>query len=188
TAFPDNSIRCYDITNTELKWKVENITGQTITQLEVDGDTVYVYESLGAPILFTLSLEGNVESDSTGIFTTVALIENLRTALSGVAEVKFGWNEKRDFPIPMVSVMKLDGLPDQVDVNIWSHTSDDKMTTTRIVSNVLEAMKDRIIVQGMDDITNEENGVLDPVSWKVVEGSKPIFRKLIRAKIMTKPK
>lgn len=186
TAFPDNSIRCYDIRNSELKWKVENMTGQTVTQLEVHGDKVYVCESLGDAPLFTLSLEGDVASDSTGLYATAALMENLRTALSGVAEVKFGWNERRDFPMPLVSVMKLDGIPDQIDINIWSHTSNDKITTTRIVSNVLEGMRDKIIVQGMEDITNEEDGILDPVSWKVVQGSKPVFRKLISAKIVTR--
>jgi len=185
TAFPENSIRCYDIKNSAMKWRLEGIVTQTITRLMIESDEIHVFDSLGNTILFSLDTEGRVMNDPGGIFVVNELRDRLSEALSDAADIRIGWNEKREFPVPMVSLMKLDGLPDQVDINVWSHSNEHKVMVTKVVSDALEALKDKIVVEGMEDITNEEEGVLDPVTWHVIDGSKPVFRKLIRVKILS---
>lgn len=185
TAFPDNTIYCFDTSSKDLKWKLENPTLDAITKLEIVDDQIFVFDPIDdSKIRYILDASGRLVDDVGHYFKVKSLLERLTQALQNKANVRNSWVTIRDFPMPMVSVMMLDGLPDQLDINVWSHSKVSKEKVTSIVFDVLNELKDLMLIEGTNDITNEEQGVLDPTTWRNLPDSKPVFRKLIKVKLL----
>jgi len=74
-----------------------------------------------------------------------------------------------------------------LDVNVWAQSRRQRDEVSNMVMDILNQIKkeEKIGIRGIraHDITFEEKGIIRPGKWKIISGSKPIFRKLIQVSL-----
>lgn len=108
------------------------------------------------------------------------VFENLLLSIGDVAKVIRGWVPRgTDLSRPMITITGYDTLPNYADINIWSNSVSLRDRITDQVLNTLNSQTKQVSVRDVMTISFEEEGILQPGSWRTIKGSKPIFRKRI---------
>ncbi len=109
------------------------------------------------------------------------VVEELSKSLEGKAKVVSDWIKGiKDFKIPTVSVSTFKNWPNHIEINVWANTPEDRDKVAKSVVKALAKMRRYgISVYNVMPIKFEEEGILQPGSWKKIEGSEQIFRTLV---------
>ncbi len=109
------------------------------------------------------------------------VIEELSKSLGGKVKVVSDWiKEIKDFKTPAVSISTFKTWPNHIEINVWANTPEDRDKVAKSVVKALAKMRSYgITVYNVMPIKFEEEGILQPGSWKKIEGSEQIFRTLV---------
>lgn len=107
--------------------------------------------------------------------------ENLENSIGNSGKVIKGWVTKiKDFSQPIISLTTYDNWPNHADINIWLESKSIRDEITETVLQTLNRMSELVSIKNVMPISFEEEGVLQPGSWNIIENSKPLFRQLIQ--------
>lgn len=108
------------------------------------------------------------------------VFENLLLSIGDAAKVIRGWVPRdTDLSRPMITITAYDTLPNYAYINIWSNSVSLRDKISEQVLNILNSQIKQVSVKDVMTISFEEEGILQPGSWKSIKGTKPVFRKRI---------
>ncbi len=74
--------------------------------------------------------------------------------------------------------------PNHLDINVWDQSRHARDEVSRVVVDILDKIKEEqeMGVRGIctRDVAFEEKGIISPGKWRIVTGSKPVFKKVIQ--------
>jgi hypothetical protein len=118
------------------------------------------------------------------------IVNVLANRMGKLALVYEGWpNQKhKDLrsdlseEVPEVSITEFAHWPNHLDVNVWAQSCRERDEISDMVMSILSDIKSEVGITKISarDITFEEKGVIRPGKWDIIEGSKPICRKMIQ--------